>query len=81
MSFLLIRARTRYRADDAAGKTPPPPSRPGKSANLEHREGRSVVRKRQSNPEVALISWVVCQAEGVSWSSWVAGKLASRGRT
>jgi hypothetical protein len=37
--------------------------------------------KRQSNPEVVLISWVVCQAEGVSWSSWVAGKLASRGST
>jgi sugar lactone lactonase YvrE len=38
-------------------------------------------RKRQSNPEVVLIGWVVFQAEGVSWSSWVAGKLASRGRT
>jgi len=33
--------------------------------------------KRQSNPEVVLISWVACQAEGVRWSSWVAGKLAS----
>ncbi len=34
-------------------------------------------RKRQSNPEVVLVSWVVCQAEGVRWSSLEAGKLAS----
>ena len=37
--------------------------------------------KRQSNPEEVLVSWVVCQAEGVRWSSWEAGKLASRGST
>ena len=35
------------------------------------------IRKRQSNPEVVLVSWVVCQAEGVRWSSLEAGKLAS----
>ena len=38
---------------------------------------KQIKGKRQSNPEVVLVSWVVCQAEGVRWSSLEAGKLAS----
>ena len=52
-------------------------SLPDTQLNLYLKRLSDVEGKRQSNPEVVLVSWVVCQAEGVRWSSLEAGKLAS----